>query len=207
MYGRNARTTRSSVVGHRRAVADGGARGLLPPIAAFLEKHPEFGPGTNPLPKATWLAGDRQTADAARGPVEFYVQDGEVVTVWQASDRAKLWEKPGYTAPSAQDKTPKSVNASSGLPKYTIIETVKLMGGGKHGDVLVPTYSKKTPVAEREALLQHVMKAEGFTEASLYCSKDAQKADSSEKFAKSHPRARDCSLGLVSLDTRGKLLD
>jgi len=89
-----------------------------------------------------------------------------------------------------------------GVPAYSLIEVVQLYRerGGRYGAVLVPTFNKKTPVAQRELLIKYVMQVEGFTEASLYCSADAYQADLSERFARAHPRARRCSLGGIFLD-------
>ena len=52
------------------------------------------------------------------------------------------------------------------------------------------------PVEIREQTIREIARNEGFTSASLYCSRDAFKADISASFARSHPNAlKTCYLG------------
>ncbi len=185
------------------------ATSVLPPIQKFVLEKAEFGVAEKPQQPAAWFGGQHQIVETKSGAVDFYVQGDDVVTAWRPAvgntPKTKLWEKPGYKPPGAIDETQKAVAAGDGLPSYTVLETVKLLTGGKSGAILVKSFNAKTPNAQREALLRKAMAAEGLSEATLYCSEDAHKADQSESFAKSHPRARKCVLGLINSDSGGKL--
>jgi len=107
---------------------------------------------------------------------------------------------PTPSVPSYYSLTP--LPRPPGLPAYSLLEVVQLYRerGGRYGSILVPVFSKKTPLPQREAFIKYVMQVEGLTEASLYCSPEAYQADLSERYARTHPRARRCSLGGIFLD-------
>ena len=75
---------------------------------------------------------------------------------------------------------------------------VRLMSGGKEGDVLIPTFSRRTPLAEREAFARSIASSEELTTVNLYCSREAQKANVSERYSRAHPSAlKTCYLGML----------
>lgn len=83
-----------------------------------------------------------------------------------------------------------------GLPSYEVIEAIKMLAGGVDGAVLVKSMSRSTPAEIREQTLREIARKEGFTSATLYCSRDAFKANISASFARSHPNALPtCLLG------------
>jgi len=75
------------------------------------------------------------------------------------------------------------------LPAYQIINRVDMISGKKYADVLIISFSKRTPEWRRESILRRIAKQEGFTEASLYCTMDAYSADMSASYLKAHPDA------------------
>ncbi len=75
------------------------------------------------------------------------------------------------------------------LPAYTVIDQVKLLSGGKYGDILITSFSKSTPADVRESVLRRIAKKEGFTEAALYCTMEAYKANFSSSYLETHPDA------------------
>lgn len=61
--------------------------------------------------------------------------------------------------------------------------------GRKFGDILVPSFSRATPVETREVVLRAIAAKEGLDDVSLYSSEEAYKANVSASFQKSHPDA------------------
>lgn len=86
------------------------------------------------------------------------------------------------------------------LPAYRVLDRTQLLGGGTHGDVLVESFSRQTPVVvTRRQILGRIMAEEGFREAALYCSEEAMRASYSSSYAAAHPGAGErCSLGAFS---------
>jgi hypothetical protein len=75
------------------------------------------------------------------------------------------------------------------LPEYIIIDQVELISGGIHGDILVTSFSKDTSINLCESVVKSIAKKEGFTEASLYCTREAYQANFSSSYAEAHPNA------------------
>lgn len=73
------------------------------------------------------------------------------------------------------------------LPLYTILDQIKLVGGGIHGYVLIKSFSKSTPKDVCESVLIRIAEIEGFMEASLYCTREAYQANISTAYAEAHP--------------------
>ncbi len=90
--------------------------------------------------------------------------------------------------------------STSDLPSYEVLESFELGTGEVVGEVLVESTSRETPVSEREDVARRIGDREGFDQVTLYCSREAQQANSSASFAATHPDAmRTCYLG----DLRG----
>ena len=75
------------------------------------------------------------------------------------------------------------------LPEYKVLGVVRLLGGHYFAEILIPEFSRKTPISVREAALREIAKIEDLAKASLYSTKEAFKANNSEWFAKMHPEA------------------
>ena len=75
------------------------------------------------------------------------------------------------------------------LPAYIIIDQVELISGGIHGDILITSFSKDTPINVCESVLKSIAKKEGFTEASLYCTREVYQANLSSSYSEAHPNA------------------
>ena len=88
--------------------------------------------------------------------------------------------------------------AGGETPAYKVLDTVDMVTGGRHGEVLITSFSRQTPVAERESTLRAIMAKENFSRADLYCSEGAKKANSSSSYAAAHPNAlKTCFLGSI----------
>ena len=69
----------------------------LPGIAAFLKVHSDFGSPKSVEEMPNWARGERQQVRTTKGAHLFYLEKGEVVTVYSndASGRKEVWRKPG----------------------------------------------------------------------------------------------------------------
>ena len=82
------------------------------------------------------------------------------------------------------------------IPQYTVLDIVDQLNGVRYGDVLAPTLSRETPAGRRADILKEVAKIEGLGDASLYCSREAFRANFSSSYAEEHPDAlKTCLLG------------
>jgi len=75
------------------------------------------------------------------------------------------------------------------LPKYSILDEVTLFSGGKYGDILITSFSRKTSLDELKSAAKEIARSEGFDEISLYSTKEAFKANFSSSYSESHPNA------------------
>jgi len=75
------------------------------------------------------------------------------------------------------------------MPEYTILDTVPLMIGGKHGDVLIQTYSPDTATDILRETAINIAGAGGFTSLSLYSTEEAYRASYSASYSNEHPGA------------------
>jgi hypothetical protein len=75
------------------------------------------------------------------------------------------------------------------LPEYEIIDETLLISGEKVGEVLIQSFSRNTPVSEREKVLREIAKIKGYEKAYLYSTRESQKANFSDSFRKKHPDA------------------
>ncbi|MFX0136504.1 MAG: hypothetical protein ACFFDN_22885 [Candidatus Hodarchaeota archaeon] len=160
---------------------------LLPGIESFLKLHPEYGTVIRVKDMPNWARGKRQQVTTGRDTYLFYMQNEEVVGVWRYKGdgaREQIFKKEITELEKSVEK-----QAFEDLPSYQIIDQLDLINGGKYGDILVPSFSKKTSRVTRESILRRISKKEGFTEATLYCTMDAYKANNSASYLKAHPNA------------------
>ncbi|GAB6283279.1 MAG: hypothetical protein STSR0008_20390 [Ignavibacterium sp.] len=172
---------------------------ILPGIEEFVRSNSNYGTIKEFKNMPDWANGKRQQINTTTGNYLFYLYGNEVVGVWEYKsngEREQIFHK---DIPSEQ----KNVNreAASGLPAYTIIDQVNLLSGGRYGDILITTYSKSTSKKLIEKVLRQIASKEGFTQAALYCTMDAYKANNSASFSKEHPNALNKGfLGMLNED-------
>jgi membrane-associated protease RseP (regulator of RpoE activity) len=88
------------------------------------------------------------------------------------------------------------------LPAYRMLFANDKLGGGRFGDALVPTLSRKTPVAERERVARGIAKKERLTNLVIYSTEEACEANISASFLEKHPNAlKQGLLGSLDEDT------
>lgn len=83
------------------------------------------------------------------------------------------------------------------MPKYEILETMRGMNNREVGWVLIPSFSRRTPPAERERVARLIMAAEGFDDLSVFATREAFEADSSIAYSRQHPEAKQGRLGFI----------
>jgi hypothetical protein len=171
---------------------------LLPEVSAFLENHTEFGSAVATDDVPDWAQGKRQRVRFESGRrLLFYTKTGSVVTVYEdqpGEGRVKVWGE--YDEPV--ESAPEVRQAETGLPAYTVLSAIDSLAGGRFGDVLAPSVSRATPVADRETIARRIAAKEKFTNLSLYSIEDAYKANLSSTFASKHPNAmREGFLGML----------
>jgi hypothetical protein len=89
-------------------------------------------------------------------------------------------QKPGPTPP-----TP----SVASIPAYRMLFANDKLGGGRFGDALIPSLSRKTPVAERERLARDIAQQERLTNLAIYSTEAAYEANTSASFLAKHPDA------------------
>lgn len=162
---------------------------------AFVAQRSSLGAFVEASDLANWSGGARQSVRTTQGRFLFYFAGNEVVTVYRedADGRKEVWRKAGYqaspSAPGIVEGGAKNVAASAGLPPYKILSQVNLLTGGRYGEVLIASYSRKTPAKTREQALRAIAQKEGFQRAVLYATETAYKANNSAAFLKAHPTA------------------
>lgn len=160
---------------------------LLPGIESFFNQHPDYGTVLNTKDLPDWANGKRQQVTTSKGTYLFYTHNNEVVGVWLETEDGKREKIFSKEIPGLQKDIKKE--AVDDLPAYTIIDQAKLISGGKSGDILITSFSKATPAKVRESVLRRIVRKEGFTEAYLYCTMEAYKANYSSSYLKAHPNA------------------
>ena len=162
---------------------------LLAEISKFLRDHEEFGKprATQSIPN--WESGKRQRVTFNTGRnLLFYTKSDQVTTIYEDDSiegRKKVWGK--YE--KYEKFTPLARATSKSLPAYTVLSSYKKISGGKFGDILVPSFSRKTPVKTREAVFRAIAAKEGINDVTFYTTEEAYKANISASFARTHPDA------------------
>jgi hypothetical protein len=95
----------------------------------------------------------------------------------------------GKPMPPPQAGQKKSTPSQPVLPQYVVIEKMNRLDGVMVADVLIESYSRETPVAERTRAAKGIAEKERFDQVSVYCKREAQKAQYSVSFQQSHPDA------------------
>ncbi len=75
------------------------------------------------------------------------------------------------------------------IPDYSVVARVKLLTGGVHGDILLPSARPGMSADTLASIAQAIIAKENLTEADLYRTEAARKANLSAAYAKQHPEA------------------
>ncbi|MEN6578412.1 MAG: hypothetical protein ABFD90_18855 [Phycisphaerales bacterium] len=93
-----------------------------------------------------------------------------------------------------REQKPEDLSGAS-IPKYEVLETLRQLNGRESGSVLVASFSRQTPPAERERVARLIMAAEGFDDLYMYATREALEADNSTIYSRQHPEAEKGRLG------------
>lgn len=174
--------------------------GVLPEISRFLEVHKKFGTPISVESVPNWMQGKRQRVtlniNGNRRNLLFYTKDENVVTIYEdgAGGRKKVWGE----FQKSEKFAPVDRKSSTSLPAYKVLYSNKMVSSRKFGDILIPSFSRQTPVTQRESTFRAIAKKEGLHNISFYSIENAYKANVSASFAKSHPNAmRNGFLGMI----------
>lgn len=165
-------------------------------IRDFLSQNPSMGEYAYYEEASPWAKGKRYSVSTKEDTYLFYLHKNNVVGVYINGPDGILSQIYHEDIPELPDNIERA--ATETLPEYIIIDQMDLLSGGRYGDILVESYSTDTPMNVREKTLRAIMGKENFTEASLYCTREAYKANMSSSYSESHPQAlKEGYLGMV----------
>jgi len=85
------------------------------------------------------------------------------------------------------------------IPHYEVLDTVDLIAGGTHKDILIPSLSRNTPYSECKKTAFAIKKKERLRTVAIFSTYEAYKAGYSASYAEQHPGANNGFLGNISL--------
>ena len=173
---------------------------MLPAVAAWTNKYSQYGKPTSITTLLDWVGGKSQRLVLDGGlTLRFYLVDDAVNIVYEESATGKL-KVFGHYGDWFELPKPVKRQATDGLPSYTVIFAAEdLYGGEIAGNVLVPSMTRSTSGAKREAVFRKIATREGLLTAAFYCTLEAYKADTSTSYRNAHPSAlRKGSTGLLT---------
>lgn len=75
------------------------------------------------------------------------------------------------------------------LPRYEVLDVTHMIDGGKNAEIMVPSYSRDTPIEELSRFTEEIARRNDFFWISLYCTEEAYKAKHSPSYYRAHPDA------------------
>ncbi len=78
-----------------------------------------------------------------------------------------------------------------GLPDYEVLDVAHMIDGGKTVEILVPSYSRDTPIEELKRFTEEIARIDGYIRISLYCTEEAYRAEHSRTYYSEHPKAKE----------------
>lgn len=158
-------------------------------IRKFIDNNKVLGKFTYFEKKEPWLHGDRYSISTDEDTYLFYLynEKNKVVSVNVKNEKGNIKNIYREDVPDLPDNFKRS--ATEKLPEYIILDQVDLMAGGRYGDVLIKSFSKKTPLKKRKEIIKAIMEKESFDQAALYSSREAFKANINSSYSESHPNA------------------
>ena len=163
-------------------------------VKKFMSEQGGYGSFLNSKDMPDWAHGVRKGINTTKGSYLFYFYENEnekmeVTGVWEYLDdsREQIYHKDIPELPSNVER-----EGNNTIPKYKILDQFKLLSGGKQGDILIPSFSQDDPSNQKqEKIFRKIMKKEGFSQATFYCTEKAFKANLSSSYSENHPDALD----------------
>lgn len=160
-----------------------------PGVTAFLASNPQCGDVREVEQLHDWAWGRVYRITTTVAPYLFYF-DGEELAEVKAVQPDGIERRSIFKKEIQTNFENISRPGDNEVPPYTLLTKMRLLNGtGWYADVLVPSLSRKTPAAERERIMRIVAYREKFSSGTLYCTREAEKANFDEEYSKAHPSA------------------
>jgi|Wag4MinimDraft_11_1082651.scaffolds.fasta_scaffold01520_4 hypothetical protein len=158
-------------------------------IRDFIDNNKSLGKFTYFEKKEPWMHGDRYSVSTKEDTFLFYLynEENKVVSVNVKDQNGNIQNIYREEVPNLPDNFKRK--ATEEVPEYIIIDQFDLMSGGRHGDILIKSFSKETPLDKREKVIKKIIEKENFTQADLYCTREAFEANMNSSYSESHPNA------------------
>lgn len=133
------------------------------------------------------MHGNRYSVSTSKDTFLFYLysEENRVVGVYVKDGNEIIQNIYSEDIP----ELPKNVKrkATNEIPEYEIMDQLDLISGGRHGDILIKSFSKETTLEEREKTIRYIMEKENLTQADLYSTREAFKANMNSSYSESNP--------------------
>lgn len=158
-------------------------------IRDFIDNNKNLGKFTYFEKKEPWMHGDRYSVSTSEDTFLFYLynEENKVVSVNVKDQNDNIQNIYREEVPDLPDNFKRK--ATEVLPEYIIIDQLDLTSGGRHGDILIKSFSKETSLNKREKIIKKIIEKENFTQADLYCTREAFEANMNSSYSESHPNA------------------
>lgn len=158
-------------------------------IRDFIDNNKSLGKFTYFEKTEPWMHGDRYSVSTNEDTFLFYLynEENKVVSVNVQDQNDNIQNIYREEVPDLPDNFKRK--ATEELPEYIIIDQLDLMSGGRHGDILIKSFSKETSLDKREKIIKIIIEKENFTQADLYSTKEAFEANMNSSYSESHPKA------------------
>ncbi|QDT82457.1 hypothetical protein [Gimesia chilikensis] len=124
---------------------------------------------------------------AIEADVEPSLEPNELRTLYQTA-------KADFLSKQQSDKEPEQITGQQ-LPEYEVIQKKNRTIGGLHAEVLVPSFSRGTPVDTQQQVAKAIADKEGCNTVNIYATREAQQAMNSATYKADHPDAAKGYLG------------
>ncbi len=173
-----------------------------PTSARVIEKVPGAAPGQTVSYEVELTSGEHagQRVHAGQGTM---TRDPNVPPQPEEIAKPKPGGDPRFTSTDAFERYRRL--ATDDMPEYTVLYSGNMLGGGQSGDVLIPSFSRSTPIETRERVARKIMQLEQMIQISIYSTNTAHRANISASYSKEHPGALE--KGFLGAVRDGKFTD
>lgn len=126
-------------------------------------------------------------AVAVEANVEPPLEPNELRDLYQTA-------KSDFLSKQLTEKEPERI-AEQPLPEYEVIQKKNRPVGGLHAEVLIPSFSRGTPVDTQRQIAKAIADKEGCSTVNIYATREAQQAMNSAAYKADHPDAAKGYLG------------
>lgn len=169
-------------------------------IRDFIDNNKSLGKFTYFEKKEPWMHGDRYSVSTSEDTFLFYLynEENKVVSVNVKDQNDNIQNIYREEVPDLPDNFKRK--ATEELPEYVILDQFELISGGKAGDVLIKSFSKKTSIDKLKNTLNKIIEKENFKNVTLYSTREAFKANMDSSYSEENPDALNNGLLLSYFD-------